>query len=231
MNYGGCPDNASVIKRLKMEGEYVAELKVPKPPPSKYVSKGIFQKDMAQIGHIEDGLFLALCDLFPRERVIAAYQKFNVCPFLLRSGHVGTCFWYINNNGNICHDNIVVYKRDGKRDRSVTPVRRFLQKYGYTNVCYFGTESEESVVIESEKTALLCWLRWGADALATGGSNKLSRVEEKWKILPDFDKAGEGWLSNHPDNCVLWWEGYDDIENGDDIGDMIMKNKIYEKRS
>lgn len=225
-------DNREVFEKLDM----LSSSNIPVPPPRpdaplRFVSPQIMQDAKAKISVEEDELFRYLVSHFRRDKVILAYQLFNVTPFTMRDGRVITTFWYRNSAGEILHDKGVLYKEGGRRDHSFGGSRRFKKDYGFKGRCYFGehllphSSSHQVYVVESEKTALLMWLYYGRFCLATGGSNCLTEVKPNWILLPDWDKAGDlFWCRYYPEQCHDWWSDFPEVpvERGWDIGDVIM---------
>lgn len=143
-----------------------------------------------------------------------------------------TQFWYINSDGRILHDKLMLYKTDGHRDKAVIPGRMFKKTKGYNGKCLFGEHllsmypDEQVYVVESEKTALLASLFYGKGLwLACGGKNNLRAcgVKPGWKVLPDVD-AFSAWRREFGDACVEWWKPYG-VEVGEkwDIADLIVE--------
>ena len=221
LEYGDCNSNKEVRERLLSESTGVTVQKyVPEIVRANYIDQSTVSESM---GIYSDTLFSWLCSLFPEQNVINAYDLYNV-------GSIGskTVFWYKNFIGKYCFDKVMAYKNDGHRDKVEKPSRKFLVRDGYTDRCFFGEHlltdwRKENFVVESEKTALTLYLYSGRKVIATGGSSCLSSIGKGSILLPDYDKAGETW--NEWGKVSAWWKRFDGVEEGDDIGDLIVQKK------
>lgn len=225
LQYGGCKNEAEVFEKLTQISRTI--LNIPPPPPQKPTR---FVKYISREQNPPDPLFLYLEKHFGREKVETAYKMLNITSMKLRNGEIGTCFWYVNKDNNVCYDKTVLYNQYGKRNKKFGGLQRFRPDSGYRHECYFGSHllasnngGKKILVVESEKTALLVLLYWGRIALATGGISKLKEIDPKWVLLPDRDAFGK-WSSLYPKQCSEWWELYPEWICGDkdDIGDYIM---------
>lgn len=168
-------------------------------------------------------LYRWMSGLFGEEAVKAAWEAYNVT-----TDSKGNCvYWYTDQEGRILFDKRILYKEDGHRDKSFFPGRKYRVGDGYSGKCYFGAHLVKSAgdtvyVVESEKSALLFYLRYGKICLATGGKNNLREVSPEMMLLPDLDARAE-W--EEKGNIVRWWEwmGDEQAALGDhaDIGDLI----------
>lgn len=169
-----------------------------------------------------NNLFVYFCRLFGEHNAIEVFERYNVT-----SDERGdTCFWYVNNEGNICHDKIVRYQWNGHRDKTFGGYRRYKTSDGYTERCMFGAhliESDDEVVniVESEKSAMMAYLAYGGVWLAVGGKTQLRDTDVRTRLWPDIDAASD-WAERG--EVVTWWEG-EDVKEKWDIGDLI-ENKI-----
>lgn len=178
-------------------------------------------------------LFRYLCTIFDEKRVREAYKLYNVFPVWNGRSKYVTCFLYVNEDGNICHDKLIHYKKDGKRNKDFTGYRKFKTDDGYRNRCLFGShlwgkETKERVfLMESEKSALIFWLMYGKPVLACGGASCLRDIKPNYVFLPDKDLAGSKWLEKYPSQCVKWWDAVPDYDapEGSDFADYILWNK------
>lgn len=196
-------------------------------PPTKYVHPNALNETL---GHYRDALFGYLSSLFGKERVMDAYNRYFVGTNYYCKGTWGTCFWFIKEDGLICRDKGVFYKENGHRDHDKKPDSDYPVYKGYDRKCFFGEHllkgyTGDVYVVESEKTALLMYLKYGVLCIATGGSNCIKGFRKGWKLLPDFDEAGFGWFDLEGANVIKWWEsfGYKPAK-GEDIGDFIVKS-------
>ena len=226
LKYGECSSNKDVADRLLRKTENVVPIKPPVEKPSRFVNPTFLRRELEMVGKIEDNLFTSLCQLFPREKVIHVLREYNVTPNRMESGRVATTFWYVSNNGMVCHDNSIVYGKDMHRIKNGGTFRRFKVGNGYRNRCLFGDHiktGKETWIVESEKTAILCRLMYGTRVLATGGGSKLKNPPEGSKLLPDYDDEGLKWVEKFPEQCVRWWEKFSNVKKGEDMGDVIVK--------
>lgn len=165
-------------------------------------------------------LFNWMCRLFGQQRVMEVWAKYNVTS----TERGETCFWYVNNDGKICHDKIVRYLWNGKRDKSYGGSRKFKTADGYNQRCMFGAHlvgSDDEIVniVEAEKTALACSIVYGGIWLACGGKNNLRDTDDRTRLFPDLD-AVEEWREKG--NVVEWWENCGvKLDDHADILDMI----------
>ena len=244
--YGNCGKKSDVIKKLtELSG---CEIKVPEPKPEKplrYVFPAILEFNKERIGVIKDGLFLFLEKLFGTDATIEAYRRYNVTPMEGEDGKILTTFWYVDALGRVLHDKSMLYDSEtGHRDKEFKGKRHFREDLGYRAYGLFGghlipensteeakTDGKQRIyVVESEKTAILCWLFYRKGIwLASAGKNNLARmrVGAKWTLITDRD-AWEFWNGAYQGQCPRWWESYPEWECGpkDDIGDYIIYKKM-----
>lgn len=121
-----------------------------------------------------------------------------------KNGKQYTCFWYVDSDGVIQARKDVVYTHEGKRNRR--------DKYSIVThnspICLFGEhflrdktkdDKEPVIIVESEKTAILCALIWhGYLWLSCGGANYLRRAINRQclkgrsvYVCADADKVNE----------------------------------------
>ena len=223
VSYGGCKNYSEAYKKLRNEesGVINTTFVIEEEKPIRYISQEILNQASTQT----DNLFIFLSELF--NNVKEAYQKYNITSI---NEHT-TCFWYINKEGNICHENCITYLSNGHRDKNLRAFRRFKISNGYRGKCYFGEHLlkeknyKKVYLLEGEKSALIMSLMFPKHLfLATGGMNNLREVEKDWILLPDHD-AYNYWHSRYPKQVVKWWESFPDYEVGekDDIVDYYLK--------
>ena len=172
-------------------------------------------------------LFRWMCGLFPEEKVREAWDLYNVTT----DSHGNCVYWYVDQNGRVLFDKRIFYGEDGHRDKSFFPGRQFRVGDGYTGRCYFGAclpqDGKKTFIVESEKTAILCYLYYGRRFLATGGKGNLRDVDEGMMLVPDMD-AREEWSERG--DVWPWWEkmGVPVERIGDhaDIGDLIVEKRL-----
>lgn len=191
----------SLQQWLKLYGDSekrVPNTKMEEPPKieRKFVSQIIYGKTFPEI--YQGNLFLALSRIFGVITTHEAFVRYSIG----ESSKRDTVFWYRNESGQWLHDQVVPYRTDGKRDKSLdmTGWRKCKSKDGYTGRGVFGGHlirgfTGEICVVESEKTALIMSLVDKKNRLwvATGGSNKTAQIKENWTMFPDFDDAGKFW--------------------------------------
>jgi hypothetical protein len=227
--YGGCSTDREVADRLgnQLLGTLNIIAQVVGEKPLRYVSQRQLDQSLSFIGVAEDNLFLWLCQHFDRQTVIDAYKRLLITPALLKDGRIATQFWFMTRAGDICHDKLILYKPDGKRDHDYGGGRWFTTALGFGHRCYFGEHlgtDGDRFVVESEKTALLMWLNSGTTALATGGAKNLRRIKRNYILCPDYDEAGMEWIEKFPEAMVSkWWEFESGVQKGDDLGDVIYR--------
>lgn len=226
VKYGGCRDYKEAYRRLVGENGVILdrEPRVYQEPPLKYVYPNIMENTLCEY---KDNLFLWLLRHFKKEKVLEVYQRYKVGNKASKWGVI-TIFWYVDKDGNVCYDKKMLYKEDGHRNKDYGGGRKFKVDLGFRGKCYFGEhlikEDSRVFMVESEKTAIIMSLfdkRKNIVYIATGGVNQLREVKEGWKLLRDYDKAGEVWESKG--ECVKWWEKYEYVQEGWDIGDLVIQ--------
>lgn len=217
--YGNYENDRAIFKALEDESGNGLDIPEYTPPPLIYV----YRKFMDQtLGLYSDSLYRFLCTLFDESKVRHAFDLYHVGSF-----GQDVVYWFEDEKGRICSDKRMTYKEDGHRDKEEYPYKFFQQEKGFHGLTYFGMHlvpdyEGEIYLVESEKTALLFYLMYGKLCLATGGSNNLLQ-KSGFTLLPDYDKAGMRWIEL---GGVKWWEHYENIEEGDDIGDAIISKRI-----
>ena len=170
-------------------------------------------------------LFCWMCSLFPQERVVEVWDRYNVT-----SDFQGrTTFWYVDGAGRICHDKKIFYKLDGHRDKQKPMGREYRVADGYSARCLFGAhlipEKGDICCVESEKSALICALAYPDKCwVATGGKSNLRGVNDRFVLYPDLD-AVEDWAGKGG-RMEEWWLDWelDPLSRPDnaDFADMIV---------
>lgn len=181
----------------------------------------------------------ALCRVFSPSVVEEHWQRYKV-----RQRGSYCVFWYIDRKGRICHDKMVSYS-GFRRDRTKAMGRAFRKRDGYSSSCLFGehllaegTGRETVCVVESEKSALVCSMRYPERIwLATGGKNNTSSLRrllaeegDRVVLFPDVD-AVEDWERMYGTERVFrWWEWYG-CETGatDDFADFVVRRARRER--
>lgn len=190
----------------------------------KYVPEEVFA-EYCQYDLGRCNLFTWMCRLFGQQRVMEAWAKYDVTSD--SGGNV--VWWYRDTEGRILHDKVMRYSVLGKRDKAFT-TRRFKTADGFSGRAYFGShlveEGKKVVLLESEKSVLLCACYFGMDNdmvfLGTGGKSNTRDIDENTILLPDMD-AISAWGDTKGVICE-WWNLFDvEIGEKDDIGDAIVK--------
>lgn len=229
VEFGGAADYKEAINMINGEPQAMTwsrEVREKSAPKLKYVDKaaleGARQYDLRKCS-----LFRWMCTMFPEDRVMEAWNAYNVTT----DSHGNAVFWYVDQNGNVLYDKRILYKEDGHRDKSFFPGRQYRVGEGYAGKCYFGAclagDGRRSFVVESEKSALLGYLFYnGRRFLATGGKGNLRTIEPDMLLMPDMDARIE-W--EEKGEVYPWWEKWgipvESIPDHADIGDMIVWKK------
>jgi hypothetical protein len=220
--YGSYANDREIFKALEEESGNGIVAPEYTPPPRIYVYRKFMNHTL---GLYSDSLYRFLCTLFPEDRVRKVFDLYHVGS---SGDNNDVVYWFVNEKNQICHDKRIAYKNDGHRDKDEWPYRFFKQDKGFTGLTYFGMHlvpnyEGEIYLVESEKTALLFYLMYGKLCLATGGSNCLLQTDRKFILLPDYDKAGKQWITK---GGIEWWNSYENIQIGEDIGDTIIRERI-----
>lgn len=231
LEFGGCKSHYEVACRLRVETNGVLAPKQAILPTFSPVPMDLYVESLKR--GKKDSFWRFLTSMWSDVEVEEVLELYHVCSTRLRDGRWATQFWYVDKELRPLHDKIILYKDDGHRDKSFGGSREFKTADGYGLRCLFGEdqlarrESGQRVfVVESEKTAILMKLRYPRHIyLASGGVNNLRSVDSDWELLPDFDSAGHKWLDRWGSQCVEWWKWYMDAEVGNDMGDIVVKER------
>lgn len=160
-------------------------------------------------------LFRYMCRLFGEERTRFVWDVYNVTA----TSKGGTCFWYLNPSGQICHDKVVWYGGDAHRIKNLPMGRQYRISDGYTENPMFGSHLQGEVkgILESEKSVLYAACYYGGIWLATGGKSNLRDVGDI-PLYADRD-AEEAW--SHLGTCVDWYSDWPECGDHSDLGDKI----------
>ena len=220
LEYGGYSSDLEVGNALREESGNTVDIPAFVEPEPKYVYESTMNKTLHKYS---DTLFTWLCKLFPQKAVKEAYDLYKI-------GSIGdeVCFWMIKSDGRIGHDKIMKYDPEtGKRDKNKLPCRRFKVDHGFTSAPLFGGhlvdkfKDSKIYAVESEKTAILFYLYYGKICVATSSASCLNKTDPSHILLGDYDKAGSRWWES---GGIDWWHYYkEEISEGDDIGDVIVK--------
>lgn len=238
LKYGGYKTNKDVYEALRHRSaiNIIVPDKIQQHEDGLYVRGDVLDKSLSDRIMRPDNLTKWLRALFGSGNTEHALAKYRVGRATRRRPEGGyidsTQFWYINKDGLICHDKTMVYNPDGHRDHKHCANRYNRIAMGYTNRCLFGEhllkdkkDEERVFLVESEKTAIMCYLFFKKGIwLACGGKSYLrkSKTERDWTILADVG-AWKEWNTIKPFQCPRWWESYPeyDFTETDDIGDYI----------
>ncbi len=169
----------------------------------------------------------------------------------------GTIFWTINHYMIACSGKVITYigedvvnesgeeKLAPYRDKEKFPYYPFKKEVGYFP-CFFGQhlikKDSQLWIVESEKTAILCALKWPEFTWISGGgaggasSSKIKVLRDSGfdgvvNIMPDADNAGREssgrWVTNFDSygyRCIVHDLGLE-YNEGQDWGDFILKEK------
>lgn len=169
-------------------------------------------------------LFRYMCKLFGEPKVRAVWNAYNVTA----TSNGGTCFWYLNPDGKICHDKVCWYGEDGHRRKDMPMGRQFRVGDGYTENPMFGSHFKKKPkgILESEKSALYASCYYGGVWLATGGKGNL-RDPGDIPLYADRD-AEEVW--QRYGDCVDWYSDWPECGDHSDLGDKIEWEILHNKK-
>ena len=217
MQYGGASDYRDALRIINGQPQNIAwhrEFRARVGGKALYVPKDALVGAMGYDLSLSP-LFRQMCKLFPEENVREVWRDYCVTA----NARGGTVFWYLNQNGQICHDKICWYGEDGHRLRDRAMGRTYRMADGYTEKPLFGSHlpGERKGILESEKSCLYAACYYGGVWLASGGINNLRDVGGV-PLYPDRD--GEREWSQYGD-CVAWYDGWDECGEKSDLGDYI----------
>lgn len=223
IEFGGAADYKDALKMINGQEQAIhwnGEMRERMSQRVQYIGKDVLEA-AKRYDLRKCSLFVWMCCLFPEERVMDAWEKYNVTT----DAHGNAVFWYVDQNGRILYDKRILYKADGHRDKSFFPGRKYRVADGYCGRCYFGAclecDGRKSFIVESEKSAILGYLYYGRRFMATGGKGNLRTIEPGMILCPDmdarmeWDERGELWR---------WWEKWpsgETVPDHADIGDMV----------
>lgn len=232
IKFGDCKNWAEAYSRLRAD---TGSTVIHQLPERKWIELPLRYVDSVEVGRRNGqcNLFEFLASKFGHERVCEIWDKYHVGSKALRSGEIATVFWYLDSYGRCCHDKVMLYRKDGHRDKEYGGGRKYKVGDGYRGRTYFGSHllgehKGRIALLESEKSALIASLAYPETLwLATGGGSMLREVKKNFLLYPDFDTCGLTWIDRYPSQCVKWWERYPDVEKGMDIADIILRK--YDK--
>ena len=231
LTYGGCATNSEVFNVLKgyqRASSHTGWIREEEKPRRHVDMSRVYESVRFRQTH-GSSFSLWLEGLFGKKRVNDILDM-----YMVGAEPEGLCvFWNINSQFKTCHDKGMIYRDDGRRDKSTQILRYWKKKDGYSDHCFFGEHllgentDERIFVVESEKTAVLSRLFFGRGCwLATGGKNAITglKMPKNATLLPDVDSY-DFWCEKFPSSSVVkWWEKYSEYPCGekDDIGDYVI---------
>lgn len=243
MEYGGCSSKMEAKEKLLAitPARIIVSDAIEEKLDFKYVSRGFMERSYEQRLQIKDPLSLYMHQAFGSINAEYVLKLYNVgCErrnFISKDGvkvsDILTTYWYVNKEDKVCHDKLIRYHANGKRDHAYGGSRHMKTAKGYGFRCLYGEHTlkhrqpgEKVYVVESEKAALFAKAYFGKGIwLASGGKQCLRKknVQDDWVILPDVDAYPE-WKALFGDQCIAWWEWFKDYEPGpkDDLADYII---------
>ena len=214
-------------------------------PPISYIDTDIFKKSLK--AYNQNNLITFLNGVFQQDLVSKAIARYFVGTSKHWSG--STVFWQIDRFGKVRCGKIMLYNpTDGKRVKKpfshITWVHTVIHLTDYNlKQCLFGEHllkkypDKGVAVVESEKTAIIASM-WYPDIifLACGGCQNLSNQrciplkERRVVFFPDNGKYEE-WREKAKELSHLFKSfvvsdimEHEAVEQGDDIGDLILAN-------
>lgn len=173
-------------------------------------------------------LYNMMCRVFGSDAVSKTWSRYGVTT----NQRGDAVYWYFNADGKICHDKIIRYRYDGRRDHTFGGSRVFTTAKGYTERCLFGSnlirQGEPFFVVEGEKSALIAACVYPEYVwVASGGKNTLRDLSDEAVLFPDVD-AYEDWEKYG--RCVRWWDGWKGVGEKSDIADMLVDLKNRQEK-
>lgn len=216
-HYGGASDFKDALRMIKGEsqslhwdGTFTHTNKV----ENKHVPADVLMGAKAYDLNLSP-LFRHMCKLFGEQKVRAVWDAYNVTA----TSKGGTCFWYLNPSGQICHDKVCWFGEDGHRIKELPMGRQYRISNGYTENPMFGSHFKKKPkgILESEKSALYASCYYGGVWLATGGKGNL-RDPGDIPLFADRD-AEETW--SRFGDCVDWYSDWPECGDHSDLADKI----------
>jgi len=182
--------------------------KTPLPERPDYLPWDYVKKSMHEYGKEELSNYLA--GIFGWDAVVGAFKMYNVGT-IRRYGGRAIVFWQVDIQGRIRFGKVMKYGKNGHRIKKyVNSVHKILSKTGHvrenynTKQCYFGEhlldETGTVNIVESEKTAVFCYLKFGGLWIATSQMQGInygkSRVLSGRDVVlwPDCGKGAQNWM-------------------------------------
>ncbi len=242
--YGRCDrqNSCGYVRYPNFGQSQVFKTNIPPPPPQSYIDKKVVASCL--MWYDKNPFAIAIAEKFG-QRGVEVMQMY----FIGTTKALGTAFWTINSDLVTCSGKVINYIAKDKedklapfRDKEKMPYYPFKKDDGYF-ACFFGQHlvKKESVVwiVESEKTAILCAIRWPEFTwLSSGGSTGItvqkvkalrdSGFEGIINYMVDADAAGRESAGRAIANfdtygykCLIHDLG-EQYQNGEDWGDIIL---------
>jgi hypothetical protein len=217
IQYGGCADFKDALRTIKGQPQHIEwnrEFRQKSMGANKHVLEEVLDA-AKRWDYSLSPLYRHMCTLFREQTVRAVWEEYNVTA----NSKGATVFWYLNANGQICHDKVVWFGEDGHRKKDLPMGRVYKMADGFTEKPLFGAHLEGPVmgVLESEKSCLYAACYYGGVWYASGGKNNLRDVAGL-PLYPDRD-AFEEWSAKG--DCVPWFEGWAECGEHSDLADFI----------
>lgn len=217
IEFGGAADFKDALRIINGQPqaiEWNREFRQKARPKVQYVSADVLEGAKAYDLNLSP-LFRYMVKLFGEDRVRKVWNAYNVTA----TSKGGTCFWYLNKDGKICHDKVVWYGEDGHRIKTLPMGRKYRVGDGFSENPVFGSHFKKKPkgLLESEKSALMASCYYGGVWLACGGKSNLHDPGDI-PLYADRD-AEEAW-SRYGD-CVDWYSDWPECGEQSDLGDKI----------
>ena len=217
IEFGGASDFKDALRIINGQPqaiEWNREFREKARPKVQYVSADVLEGAKAYDLNLSP-LFRYMVNLFGEDRVRKVWNAYNVTA----TSKGGTCFWYLNKDGKICHDKVVWYGEDGHRIKTLPMGRKYRVGDGFSENPAFGSHFKKKPkgLLESEKSALMASCYYGGVWLACGGKSNLHDPGDI-PLYADRD-AEEAW-SRYGD-CVDWYSDWPECGEQSDLGDKI----------
>ena len=226
IEFGGASDYKDALRIIKGESQSLhwdGIVRHTKANEVRYVSKDVLSGAKGYDLNLSP-LFRYMSRLFGEDKVRKVWNAYNVTA----TSKGGTCFWYLNPLGQICHDKVVWYGEDGHRIKTLPMGRQYRIGAGYTENPMFGShfKNKPKGILESEKSALMASCYYGGVWLATGGKGNL-RDPGDIPLYADRD-AEEVW--SRIGDCVDWYSDWPECGDHSDLGDKIEWEILHNRK-
>lgn len=217
IEFGGYANYKEAVKAINgkpQDIEWTREFRERTVPKVQYVDPEVMRAAKGYDLNLSP-LFRYMSRLFGENKVRKVWNAYNVTA----TSKGGTCFWYLNPSGQICHDKVCWYGEDGHRIKALPMGRQYRIGDGYTENPMFGShfKNKPKGILESEKSALMASCYYGGVWLATGGKGNL-RDPGGIPLYADRD-AEETWSAKG--DCVDWYSDWPECGEHSDLGDKI----------